>query len=91
VRLDGQFLQDSPAIVTALLQQLKTRGAISQQTLDSFASPEALKWGTYCSCSTQYTYTMITTRDSRQWIVAIASKHVYFCLPPLELATVLLI
>eukprot|EP00953_Heterococcus_sp_UTEX-ZZ885_P011242 6513-Heterococcus_DN1.PRE.2 len=44
VRLDGQFLQDSPAIVTALLQQLKTRGAISQQTLDSFASPEALKW-----------------------------------------------
>eukprot|EP00953_Heterococcus_sp_UTEX-ZZ885_P037510 19269-Heterococcus_DN1.PRE.3 len=57
VRLDGQFLQDSPAIVTALLQQLKTRGAISQQTLDSFASPEALKWvclyALSCTCISQ--------------------------------------
>ncbi|KAG5177089.1 glutathione S-transferase [Tribonema minus] len=44
VRLDEQYLHDSPAIIQALLDGLKARGAVSKDQLDAFASPDAMNW-----------------------------------------------
>lgn len=45
LRLGDQVLGDSPVILQTLLDGLQSKGALTKEQLDAFASVDAMKWG----------------------------------------------